>query len=178
MKISCTYLTIYKGNRLPPFYIGVCCDIKRIEKGYRGSVASRDYRSIWWDEIKNHPELFKTIILTQYSNYEEASAKEKYFHQKLKVVKNSLYTNKAVSITGRRRGWKHTEEAKAIISVKKRGRPNPKSPEHREKLRLATAGKKRKPHSEETKAKMRAAKLGKKRNPKTTLLIQSLLLPN
>lgn len=33
--IYCTYITFYRGSKLPPFYIGHST-IKKVEKGYRG----------------------------------------------------------------------------------------------------------------------------------------------
>jgi hypothetical protein len=37
----CVYLTIYKGNNLPPFYIG-STSIDKIDGGYHGSVMSEE----------------------------------------------------------------------------------------------------------------------------------------
>ena len=37
----CTYLTIYLGNKLPPFYIGYT-KIKNIEKNYNGTVTKKN----------------------------------------------------------------------------------------------------------------------------------------
>lgn len=88
----CVYLTIYKGNKLPPFYIGSTKTIN-IENHYRGSVASKKYIKIWEDEIKNNPDLFKTIIITRHSSREEAIEKELYLQNKLNVVKSPLYIN-------------------------------------------------------------------------------------
>lgn len=50
--IYCTYLTIYSGNKLPPFYIGYK-DLHSIENGYRGSVDSLAFKEIWLSEIKS-----------------------------------------------------------------------------------------------------------------------------
>ena len=56
--IYCTYLTVYTGNKLPPFYIG-STSVDNISKGYRGSVLSKNYKSIWKQELHSHPDLFK-----------------------------------------------------------------------------------------------------------------------
>ena len=48
--IYCTYLTIYSGNKLPTFYIG-STSVEKIEQGYRGSVSSKRYQSIWEKEL-------------------------------------------------------------------------------------------------------------------------------
>lgn len=43
--IYCTYLTIYSGSKLPPFYMG-SSSLKRIQAGYKGSVKSKLYKNI------------------------------------------------------------------------------------------------------------------------------------
>lgn len=91
--IYCVYLTIYRGSKLPPFYIG-SSSIKKIKSGYHGSVSSREYKNIWLEELKENPNLFQTKIISTHNTREEAVEKENYFHHKLNVVKNSLYTNK------------------------------------------------------------------------------------
>lgn len=91
----CTYLTTYRGNKLPPFYIG-STSIERINNGYRGSVESKSYKQIWIDEIKNNPHLFRTIILTSHNTRKEATEKEFQFQLKLLVHRNSLYINKSI----------------------------------------------------------------------------------
>lgn len=90
--IYCTYLTIYKGNKLPPFYIGSTI-VDKINKNYHGSVSSREYKKIWKSEIKSNPHLFKTIILTKHKLQKESILKELHFQIKLNVVKSSLYIN-------------------------------------------------------------------------------------
>jgi len=89
----CVYITIYKGNKLPPFYIGSCSDIKKINNGYHGSVSSIRYKSIWKQELKDHPELFKTIILSKYETYGEALQREEYLHYLFDVANNPMYIN-------------------------------------------------------------------------------------
>jgi hypothetical protein len=93
----CTYLTIYSGNKLPPFYIGSSSIIK-IENGYHGSVASKKYKNIWKLELKHHPELFNTIILTEHDDRKEATLKENDIQKKLRVVKNDLYINESYAV--------------------------------------------------------------------------------
>lgn len=58
----CIYLTIYLGDKLPPFYIG-STSIDKINKGYHGSVTSAKFRNIWKSELKNNRHLFKTFII-------------------------------------------------------------------------------------------------------------------
>lgn len=95
MNKFCTYLTIYRGNLLPPFYIGYT-SANKIRKGYRGTVTSSEYRDIWKKEQQQNPHLFVTIILTYHKTREEASIKETYFQKHFNVHINPLYTNKSI----------------------------------------------------------------------------------
>jgi hypothetical protein len=94
---SCTYITIYSGNRLPPFYIGsgFISKILNINKPYRGSVKSKKYKEIWISELKKNPHLFTTNIIKKFKSREEASTHEEYLHKSLNVIKNPLYINMA-----------------------------------------------------------------------------------
>lgn len=92
----CTYLTVYKGNKLPPFYIGYT-KTEKISKGYHGSVCSKKYKKIWYDEIKNNPHLFTTHIITTHNTAKEANEKEIYFQNSLRVLqKSSMYVNMSI----------------------------------------------------------------------------------
>lgn len=92
----CTYLTTYKGNKLPPFYIG-SSSVENIENGYRGTVKSKKYSKIWKEEIKNNSNLFNTKILSIHKTRKEALEKEKFLQLSLNVIKNSLYINQAIA---------------------------------------------------------------------------------
>ena len=92
----CTYLTIYSGDKLPKRYLG-STSLKKIKKGYRGSVASEDYRELWEDELRDNPQLFKTRVLNIHYTREEATRKELELHQKYQVVKNENFVNKALA---------------------------------------------------------------------------------
>jgi hypothetical protein len=92
----CTYLTIYKGNKLPIFYIG-SSSISKINSGYHGSVKSASYRNIWEKELLESPHLFETKILTTHETRKKALEKEYAIQKKLNVVKNPLYINKAIA---------------------------------------------------------------------------------
>jgi hypothetical protein len=70
----CTYLTTYKGNKLPMFYVG-STSVSKINNGYRGSVASKAYKQIWISELKNNPQLFETRIISLHNKREEAIEK-------------------------------------------------------------------------------------------------------
>jgi hypothetical protein len=92
--IYCTYLTIYRGHRLPPFYIG-SSTVQRVESDYRGSVLSKKYKETWKHELKKHPELFKTKIISLHETSKEAREKELKLQKALNVVESTLYINQA-----------------------------------------------------------------------------------
>jgi hypothetical protein len=94
--IYCVYLTTYRGNKLPPFYIG-SSSIDRITKGYHGSVLSKKYSDIWKTELRINPHLFKTQIISKHTNRKEALAKENYIQKTLNVIKSPLYINQAIA---------------------------------------------------------------------------------
>ncbi len=173
--IYCTYLTIYKGNKLPPFYIGSTSALK-ISEGYRGSVQSKKYKQIWLSELKDNPHLFETQILTTHTTREEALNREESFQKKMNVVNNPLYINLCIAgklfsdNTGRKRteqmrlnismnhgkgmlGRKHSEKTKTQMSKNSyhRGRFGSNSPIYGRK------------HSDESKRKMSFKNKGKKR---------------
>jgi hypothetical protein len=108
-----TYITIYRGNKLPPFYIGYS-SVKKIENGYNGSVTSKIYKEIWKRERINNPQLFKTKIIKRHSTRKEALLYEENLHKKLDVDHNSLYINqiKSRNYYFNRGGYKLTEETK------------------------------------------------------------------
>lgn len=62
MSTYCIYLTIYLGDKLPPFYIG-STSIDKINKGYHGSVTSAKFKNIWQSELKYNRHLFHTFII-------------------------------------------------------------------------------------------------------------------
>jgi len=95
--IYCVYITLYRGNRLPPFYIG-SSSVERIHSGYRGSVRSKEYKQIWNEEIKNSSYLFETKIISLHSTRREATEKELKIHLLLDVVNNKLYSNKSTAM--------------------------------------------------------------------------------
>lgn len=96
MSIYCTYLTIYKGSKLPPFYIG-STSIKNIEHGYRGSVKSKKYKNIWKEELNNNPFLFSTKIISTHISKQDALLKEYNFQVSLGVMNSPMYINEAVA---------------------------------------------------------------------------------
>jgi len=95
MSIYCVYLTIYSGNKLPPFYIG-STTVNRIQnENYNGSVSSKMFKSIWASERATSPHLFKTIILKTFKTRDEATEKENKLQKAVNAPNNPLYINRA-----------------------------------------------------------------------------------
>lgn len=157
------YLISYRGNKLPPFYIG-SSSIKRIEKGYMGSVASKRYKALWKDELENNRNLFNINIVTIHETREDAYKNERKFQETLNVLKNPLYVNCHISNT-KFRPLIFTDEIRKKISDGKKGKCSP-SLKTREKLRNINLGKKQ---SIETKEKIAAAHRGKKHSKETCI---------
>jgi hypothetical protein len=111
MTIYVTYITLYRGNKLPPFYIGYTSK-EKIGKGYRGSVTSKKYKDIWKLEIKNNPHLFKTKIIKEFTSKLEAILHEEKIHIQFNVDNNPLYTNmiKSRHYWANNGGYKLTKE--------------------------------------------------------------------
>ena len=96
MGIYCVYVTFYSGNKLPPFYIG-STKVERIQKGYKGSVGSKEYEHLWKTELKSNPHLFKIKILSYHETRKEAYSKECFLQESLDAVNNPLYINKSIA---------------------------------------------------------------------------------
>lgn len=151
----CTYVTFYSGNKLPPFYLG-STSVMSIEKGYHGSVASKEYRDVWLAELKANPQLFRTVILRTYSTRAAAFERESLLQQKMNVVSSPFYINKAIAKPG---GW---------FGAGLFGERNPHygkhlSEAHREKLSISG----RKPKTESTKTKMQIAQRKRREIPES-----------
>lgn len=162
-KEFCTYITIYTGNKLPPFYIG-STSLSRIEKGYCGSVTSQRYKKIWRDEKFYNPHLFKVKIISLHSTREEASTKEVKLQLALNVVNNPLYTNLAIHYNNHvvytsTRTKEHNQKiSKALTGIKR---------DDEFKRKVSLNHKKRGPVSQETRDKHRKARLGFKLSEET-----------
>jgi hypothetical protein len=88
----CVYLTIYRGNQLPPFYIGYVKQNK-IANGYHGSVTSKRFGPMWKKELRDNPHLFDTRVLCSFETKREAQLREHELQTALNVVSNPLYIN-------------------------------------------------------------------------------------
>lgn len=93
----CVYITHYSGDKVPPNYIG-SSTIKKIQKGYKGSVKSKKYKNIWENELKNNYNLFDTYIISTHYTRQEALYKELKLQKILNVVKNPLFANQSYAI--------------------------------------------------------------------------------
>lgn len=88
------YHTTYSGDKLPANYIG-SSSVDKVNKNYHGSVASKEYKTIWKSELKEHPELFKTEIISYHDTRSEASYKEYQMQKIFNVVQNPIFINMA-----------------------------------------------------------------------------------
>lgn len=159
----CTYLTTYKGTKMPMFYIGRST-VKNVQNGYHGSVSSKLYKQIWLEELEQNPHLFETKILTVHATKKEAAEQEEYFHKKHQVHKNPLYINQATGagtfhadIRGKKNPWygksrtgelnpmygkTHKESTRKKMSANGKGKHSqPKTDEFKQTMREHYAGK-------------------------------------
>jgi len=167
---------------MPPWYIG-SSSVEKVLAGYHGSIKSKKYKSVWNQELTDHPELFKTNILHLHENREEA-LKEEYSLQKIcDVVKSDSYINMSMAapnghfgrdVSGKNnpmwgvsspmKNKQHSEESKKKISVKAMARP-PVSEETKKLISLNHnryfLGRK---HSSEHVRKRTQGRIGKKYN--------------
>lgn len=178
------YLTYYKGDKLPKWYIGSSSE-EKIKNGYNGSIKSKKFKDIYKSEQTNNKHLFKTRILSCHCTRKEALTEELRLQQLHKVVKNELYMNESyatingffgrdvagsnnpmygkivsketklkIGATNKNKKW--SEEQKSNQSERLKGRIF--SDAHKEKLRISNIGRK---HSEETKLKISKINKGK-----------------
>jgi hypothetical protein len=140
----CTYVTIYRGNKLPPFYIGYSLTQK--VENYHGSVTSKRFKETWKQELTDNPEAFKTVIISRHESRVEAVDKEQKLQRSLNILKKpEMYINRTIGrpigsgkkgmrhkqprpqsyrdgVAARRRGMKMSEEQKKLISIANKGR--------------------------------------------------------
>ena len=93
----CVYHTVYSGTLLPPNYIGSSSVYKVLNENYHGSVKSKKYKTIWESELKEHPELFQTTIISYHDTRLDALWKELQIQKIFNIVKNELFINMSYS---------------------------------------------------------------------------------
>lgn len=91
----CVYLTEYHGNKLPRYYVG-SSSVNNVESGYKGSVSSKEFGSIWKDELLNNSHLFVTRILSTHNSRKEALEEELRYQIENDVVNSVDYINKSL----------------------------------------------------------------------------------
>lgn len=168
MYLYCVYFTTYSGRLLPPFYIG-STSVSKIEKGYRGSVQIKIWKNIWMQELKEHPELFHTEIVSYHETRKQAYDFEEEYHREEDVVKNPLYINGIIANKHFTTAGLHlSQETKLKISKTKTGKPG-KLHSEETKLQMRESRKKwgGRAHTEEAKQKIRMARTGTLRDEVT-----------
>lgn len=93
----CVYVTTYLGDKMPSKYVG-STSIKRILGGYRGSVSSKEFSSVWNLELQENPNLFVTEIVSKHDTRENALREELKFQIDNGVVSSDDWINKSLSI--------------------------------------------------------------------------------
>jgi len=88
----CVYHTTYSGTLLPQNYIGSTYVDRILIQNYHGSVASKRYKAIWESEIKLHPELFLTAIVSYHDTRPNATYKDFRFKKYLMLSK-AIYSS-------------------------------------------------------------------------------------
>lgn len=127
------YLIKYSGEKHPPFYIG-STSLLRLEKGYRGSVSSSEWKEIFKQELKENFNLYSYEILADFDTRLDALIAERELQIKFDVVNSDLFLNKALAFV----------EGKFGFSMK--GKDNPMygkkaSDKTKEAISLANKGK-------------------------------------
>ena len=129
----CVYHTTYFGTLMPQNYIGSSSVHKVMKENYRGSVSSKKYKIIWKSELKLHPELFNTTIISYHDTRPSALWKELQVQKIFNVVKSHLFVNMAYAAPNGYCGM----DVSGINS------PNygiPKTQEHRDKISKSQTG--------------------------------------
>lgn len=125
-----TYLTIYSGIKLPPYYIG-STSLKNVGNKYYGSVTSKKYKKIFKKELLENPELFEMVVLSKHETRKEALEVELYLQKKFNVVKSHMFFNESYAsvngmfgrdVSGANNpmfGKTQTEQTKALLREKR-----------------------------------------------------------
>jgi hypothetical protein len=150
------------------YYIG-SKDVLSVEaKGYKGSVSSVQYKSIWKSELKSNPHLFSTRIVSVYTTRAEAYAREEELQRFFNVVKNPMYINAAIANANFGKGLDKDQIAKMVETKRKNGKRWTRSLECRRAQSIRQQGEGNhqygKTKSEEQKQYLRSITLGIKRS--------------
>ena len=90
----CVYLTMYKGELLPKWYIG-SSTIQKVKNGYNGTILSKKWYNIYQNEQKENKHLFKTRILSTHETRKQALEEELRVQKLHSVRDNSKYFNES-----------------------------------------------------------------------------------
>ena len=174
MKKYVVYLTHYKGDLLPPYYIGSTTEEKILSGDYFGSVRSKKWKNNFYYEIEINKDLFEVKILSYHNSRIEALEEELRIQIINDVVKSTDYFNESLAsingyfghdVSGKNHpqyGKKLSEEQKNKFTFKGRTQ----SIESRRKISESNKGKKL---SEETKEKISQKHIGYKYSDETKL---------
>lgn len=159
----CVYFTIYKGSRLPPFYVG-STKIAKIARGYHGSVSSALWGSIWKQEIRENPHLFMTLIIPGQIRHTAAEILdlELAWQQSFDVVEDICFINQAFAKSG---FCSTPESARKAVATRKRHGLSSCSEETKLKIGAANRGRRLPPVTPETRAKLSQSLTGIPRTP-------------
>lgn len=98
MSTYCTYITLYLGDKFPLFYVG-SSSVRKILNGYRGSVSSKRYKTLWKEELRHNPNLFITTIINTHTDRKESLAEELEIQNVFGVVESPLFINLSLAKT-------------------------------------------------------------------------------
>lgn len=147
-----TYLTTYKGNKLPAYYIGSTTLEKASSGKYFGSVTSKKYKEIFKYELENNLHLFKIEILSTHITRKEALAEELKQQKENDVVYSSEYFNESYASVNGFFGRKVTgSDSPSFGKTNKSNTGRNLTENHKENISKGLMGKK---HSNETKLKI------------------------
>ena len=96
MKKFVTYVTIYAGDKLPPYYIGSTSKDKILRGNYFGSVTSKKWSEIFRCELKNNKHLFSIEILSEHETRQDAIDAELNLQILFNVVKSNNFFNESL----------------------------------------------------------------------------------
>jgi hypothetical protein len=163
---------------MPANYIGSSSVDKVLNKNYHGSVASERYRATWLSELKLHPELFSTVIVSYHDTRSNATWKELQVQRTLNVVKSDLFINRSYAYVNSFCDTTFTPEEQMVISQKisasckgrirsdetKARMRKPKSANH---IANISAALKDKPKSKKHRDSLSVARTGTKMGPRS-----------